>query len=110
MVETMPPKEKKKRPPHRLFGGSIFNNIEQMFKTTGNHGIEGGGYSIQVTQTPEGTKVYAKIGKNADQTKIRQQLEKKYPGATIQIEGGRPLIKEISTKPVKPEKEQEKQE
>lgn len=72
--------------------------------------MEGSGYSINVTQTPEGTKVYAKIGKNADETEIRRQLEQKYPGAKIQIEGGRPLIREISTKPVKSEKEQEKEE
>jgi hypothetical protein len=61
------------------------------------------GYSISVSQTPQGTKVYAKVGEDADVNALKKSLQKQYPGAKIEIEGGRPLIREIETKPVKEE-------
>ena len=63
----------------------------------------GSGYSISVSQTPQGTKVHAKVGKDTDVTTLRRQLEQQYLGAQIEIDGGKPLIKEIETKPVKEE-------
>jgi hypothetical protein len=63
------------------------------------------GYSISVIQTPEGTKVKAKVGKNTDVKAFRKQLEQEYPNTKIEIEGGsaKPLIREISTKTLKHE-------
>jgi len=89
-----------------LFGDSIFEETESFFNE-----FPESGYSISVTQTPEGTKVRAKIGKDADADALRRQLQQKYPNAEIEIEGGRkePLIREISTKPIKETKENKKQ-
>jgi len=86
-----------------LFGGSLFEDLDKLF----DEEIENSGYSISVTQTPEGTKVYAKVGKNTDVNALRRQLEQQYPGAQIEIEGGRPLIREISTKSIKEEDKEE---
>lgn len=58
------------------------------------------GYSISVTQTPQGTKVHVRAGKGVDVNTLRRQSERQYPNAQIEIEGGRPLIREISTKPI----------
>jgi len=65
---------------------------------------------VSVTQTPEGIKVHVKVGKDTDVNALRQKLQRQYPNAEIEIEGGKPLIREISTKSVeeKDEKEQEK--
>ncbi|MBA7559459.1 hypothetical protein ES708_01073 [subsurface metagenome] len=62
---------------------------------------------MNVVQTPEGTKVQVKVGKEVNVNTLRKQLQQKYPGAKIEIEGGEsePLIREISTKPIKKEKE-----
>jgi len=79
-----------------LFGDSIFNEMKSFSE---------GGYSISVVQTPKGTKVRAKVGKDTDVTMLRKQLQQQYPNAEIEIEGGRkePLIREISTKSLKKE-------
>jgi hypothetical protein len=63
------------------------------------------GYSISVTQTTEGTKVRAKVGKDTDVNMLRKQLQEQYPNAEIEIEGGKkePLIREISTKTLQKE-------
>ncbi|MEM3597154.1 MAG: hypothetical protein QXJ53_03390 [Candidatus Bathyarchaeia archaeon] len=81
-----------------LFGTSIFEDFPE--------GLEGG-YSISVVQTPEGTKVKAKVGKDVDVNAIRRQLQREYPNAQIEIEGGKtePLIREISTKTLRKENE-----
>jgi len=96
------PSKKRKSLIDELFGGSIFEDFEKLFE----EGMEESGYSISVTQTPEGTRVYAKVGKDTDVNALRRQLEQQYPGAQIEIEGGQPLIREISTKPVEEEKEE----
>lgn len=61
-----------------FFGGSLFKDMEKMLE-----GMEGGrsgtGYSIQVTQGPGGTEVYAKAGKNTEVTSLRKQLQQQYP-------------------------------
>lgn len=62
-----------------------------------------GGYSIRVTQTTEGTKVYARVEKGTDANELRRQLQRQYPNAQIEIEGGEPLIREISTKSIEGE-------
>jgi len=84
-----------------LFGRSIFEGTEGVFNE-----FPESGYSISVTQTPKGTKVCAKVGKDTDVNALRRQLQQKYPNAEIEIEGGRkePLIREISTKTLKEEK------
>jgi outer membrane translocation and assembly module TamA len=78
-----------------LFGSSLFDETEKLFEE-----FPTSGYSISVVQTPEGTKVKAKVGKNTDVNALRKQLERQYPNARIEIEGGKkePLIREISTK------------
>jgi hypothetical protein len=83
-----------------LFGGSLFGETKSFPET---------GYSISMVQTPEGTKVKAKAGKNTDISAFKKQLQQKYPNAKIEIEGGsaKPLIREISTKTLKRESEED---
>ncbi len=89
-------RKKKRSIIDELFGTSIFNNTEPLFdKSTTT------GYSISVVQTPEGTKVKAKVGKNTDANALKKQLQQRYPNAKIEIEGVKPLIREISTKTIK---------
>lgn len=82
-----------------LFGRSIFDRMNKLPES---------GYSINVVQTPEGTKVRAKVGKDTDVTVLKKRLQQQYPNAEIEIEGGRkePLIREISTKSLTKEKEE----
>ena len=86
-----------------LLGGSLFNDIEPLFDE-----FSGTEYSISVVQTPEGTRVKVKAGKDVDVSMLKRQLQMQYPNAKIEIEGGReePLIKEISTKSLIEEKEE----
>jgi len=83
-----------------LFGGSMFEETETLLDE-----LPESGYSISVVQTPEGTKVRAKVGKDTDVNALKRQLQQRYPNAQIEIEGGRnePLIREISTKALKKE-------
>jgi len=97
------PSKKRKSLIDELFGDSFFEDFDKIFKS----GMESSGYSISVTQTPEGTKVYAKVGRDTDVNALRKQLEQQYPGAQIEIEGGRPLIREISTRPIEEKDEEE---
>ncbi|RLI37836.1 hypothetical protein DRO55_00315 [Candidatus Bathyarchaeota archaeon] len=87
-----------------LFGGSLFDEFDELFERFESEGSESG-YSIRVTQTPEGTKVYAKVGKNVDVGELKRRLQSEYPNAEIVIEGGKPLIREISTKDAEVEKD-----
>ncbi|MDH5482421.1 MAG: hypothetical protein OEY22_06040 [Candidatus Bathyarchaeota archaeon] len=82
-----------------LFGSSLFDEAK-LFNE-----FPESGYSISVTQTPEGTKVRAKVGKDTDVNMLRKQLQQRYPNAKVEIEGGgkEPLIREISTKFIKKE-------
>ena len=89
-------RKKKRSIIDELFGTSIFNNTESLFDKSATTG-----YSISVVQTPEGTKVKAKVGKNTDTNALKKQLQQQYPNAKIEIEGGKPLIREISTKTLK---------
>lgn len=79
--------------------------MEELFKDFSEDTFTNG-YSISVIQTPEGTKVKAKVGKDTDVNTLRKRLERQYPNAKIEIEGGKqePLIREISTKPLREEK------
>jgi len=93
-----------------LLGGSPFQDFDKVFEDFEKGEGRESGYSISVSQTPQGTKVYAKVGRDTDVNALRRQLQQQYPGAQIEIEGGQPLIREISTRPVKEEeKEEEKQ-
>jgi hypothetical protein len=95
------PHKKKHSIIDELFGGSIFNDTESLFDKSPETG-----YSISVVQTSEGTKVKAKVGKNTDANALRKQLQQQYPNAKIEIEGGKPLIREISTKTLKHKNEE----
>jgi len=95
-------RKKRKSLIDELFGRSLFEDFDSMFEK----GTESSGYSISVSQTSQGTKVHAKVGKDTDVNALRRQLEQEYPGAQIEIEGGRPLIREIETKPVEEEEEE----
>lgn len=107
----MPPEKRRRRTfIDEFFGGSLFDEMDGLFKEFPESELTSG-YSISVVQTPEGTKVKAKVGKDTDANTLRKQLERQYPGAKIEIEGGKqePLIREISTKPVRKEKTDEKE-
>ena len=80
----------------------MFNEVETSFDK-----FPGSGYAISVVQTPEGIKVRAKVGKDTDVNTLRKQLQQRYPNAEVEIEGSRkePLIREISTKTLKKENE-----
>jgi hypothetical protein len=97
-------KKRRKSLIDELFGGSLLDEMNELFKEF-PEGEFSGGYSISVTQTPEGTKVKAKVGKDVDVNMLRKRLQQQYPRAQIEIEGGKqgPLIREISTKPVREE-------
>lgn len=97
-------RKRRRRIIDELFGGSIFDEFERFFSEFSSNELAGG-YSISVVQTPEGTKVKARVGKDVDVNALRRRLEQQYPGAQIEIEGGKrePLIKEISTKSIKDE-------
>ena len=86
----------------------LFESIEKSFERVGEGGVSEYGYSIQVTQGPGGTKVYVKAGRNVDVASLRRELEERYPGAEIHIEGGRPLISEISEETSKEKKKSKK--
>jgi len=51
--------------------------------------------------------VKAKAGKNADANALKKRLQQQYPNAKIEIEGGKPLIREISTKTLKHKNEED---
>jgi len=89
-----------------LFGGSLSEDVGRVFNELESGREIKSGYSIRVTQTPQGTKVYAKVGKDTDVNALRRHLQQQYPGAQIEIEGGQPLIREISTKSVEEEDEE----
>jgi hypothetical protein len=91
-------KKKKKGIIDRLFEGSFFDETNDFFDAFEKE--MGSGYSISVTQTSEGTKVHAKVSGDVDVGELRRKLQQQYPNANIEIEGGKPLIREISTKPV----------
>jgi len=86
-----------------FFKGSLFDDAETLFGE-----FPETGYSINVSQTPKGTKVHARVGKDTDVNALKRQLQQRYPNAQIEIEGGKkePLIKEISTKSLKEEDEE----
>ncbi len=101
----MPTEKRRRRSPlDEFFEGSVFSDIEDFFKDFPEETFTSG-YSISIIQTPEGTKVKAKVDKDTDVNALRKQLERQCPNAKIEIEGGKqePLIKEISTKPIKEE-------
>jgi len=74
---TMPSK-KRRSVIDELFVSSIFGDTESFFENS-----EGGRYSIGVVQTPEGTKVKAKVGKNMDTEALQKKLQRQYPNAEI---------------------------
>ena len=87
-----------------LFGGSPLEDFEELFEDSEDRKRQSS-YSISVSQTPQGTKARAKAGKDTDVNAWRRQLQQQYPGAQIEIEGGQPLIREISTRQVEEDQE-----
>ena len=105
VIMSFEKRRRKKSVIDELFGSSPFGDFESFFDE-----FEGGsGYSISVVQTPTGTKVRAKVGKDTDVNALKRRLQRQYPNAEIEIEGGKsePLIREISTKPIKEEGKKE---
>lgn len=103
------PRKKRKSHIDELFGRSLFEDFDRLFEDSEEGKSRQSGYSISVSQTPQGTKVHAKVGKDTDVNALRRQLQQQYPGAQIEIEGGQPLIREISTKPVEEEDEEDRE-
>jgi hypothetical protein len=103
-------KGKRKSIIDEFFGNSVFGDVETTFEELSEGGEFGSGYSMNVVQTPEGTKVQVEVGKDVDVNTLRKQLQQKYPGAKIEIKGGKsgPLIREISTIPIEKEKGNDK--
>jgi hypothetical protein len=97
-------KKRKRSIIDEMFGGSLFDDAKLPDE------FPSSGYSISVVQTPEGTKVKAKVGKDTDTNALKERLQRQYPKAEIEIEGGKrePLIKEISTKALKKENDRKK--
>lgn len=89
---------------------SPFEEFEEMFREEAFPRFEGisTGYSIEVRQEGGKTVVHAKVGKDTDVGKFREDLEKRYPGAQIIIEGGKPLIEEVREEEKPKEKKPEK--
>jgi len=84
----------------RSFGGTLFDEMDELFE----NGTMSSGYVINVTQTPEGTKVHAKVGKSTEANELKSRLQQQYPNTQIEIEGGRSLIREVSPQLVEEKK------
>jgi len=80
-----------------FFGESLFDEWDEIFKKFENLSIPSG-YSITITQTGDKTEIHVKAGEDVDVDELKRELELKYPGAKIYIEGGRKsrMIEEIS--------------
>ena len=72
-----------------FFGESIFEDI------FGEKLPLGGGYSISIHQIGDKTVVNAKVGEGVDVEQLEKELRRKYPNAQINIEGGKPRIREV---------------
>lgn len=68
----------------KFLGGSPLESFNDVMDMKG-----GGGYSIRITQTPEGKVVKAKLSGNMNRRKVKEKLRKKHPNAKIEIEGGK---------------------
>jgi hypothetical protein len=66
-------KDKRKSFIDKLFGGSLFDEMDDVLERFGREDMSSG-YSISVKQTPEGTKVYAKVGKETNVNELGRQL------------------------------------
>jgi hypothetical protein len=80
-----------------FFGEPLFDEWDEIFKKFENLNIPSG-YSITITQTGDKTEIHVKAGEDVDVDELKRELELKYPGAKIYIEGGRKsrMIEEIS--------------
>ncbi len=94
--------DRKKR---KSFFNDIFEEFERLleegfkeFKGVENLLSEHGGYTIHIEYKGDKPVIYAKLSEDMDPKEFRKQLEKRYPGAEIMIEGGKPLIEEIHEK------------
>jgi hypothetical protein len=94
-----------------FFGESLFDEWDEIFKKFENLNIPSG-YSITITQTGGKTEIHVKAGEDVDVDELKRELELKYPGAKIYIEGGRKsrMIEEISENEEKSEKGEGKHE
>ncbi len=77
----------------------IFGDIEEEFerfeKLFQESEVGDYGYSINVIEEGGKTKVYVKAGRNVDVSELKKMLSRRYPGAEIIVEGGKPLLEEI---------------
>jgi hypothetical protein len=86
-------KRRRRRSIFDIFDFSPFEEFEKIFE--GFPKLPGTGYSITVTQSGGKTIVHAKVGRDVDVGKLREELRRQYPSAQIVIEGGKPLIEEV---------------
>ncbi len=97
-----------KRRKRSLFD-EIFGDFEEFFDMPLEGGM--GGYSIEIRSTPEGTEVHARVYGNTDPRRLREQLERMYPGAKIVIEGEEkaevPLIRRESSEHIDEQRERQ---
>ena len=80
-----------------FFGESWLKEWDETFKKFENLSIPSG-YSITITQTGGRTEIHVKASEDVDVDELKRELESKYPGAKIYIEGGKRsrMIEEIS--------------
>ena len=57
-----------------FFEDSLLSDVEEIFRRLEEEPLTEG-YSINVTQGPEGTKVYVKAGKDIDVASLRRELK-----------------------------------
>jgi len=79
-----------------FFGESWLKEWDEIFRKFENLSIPSG-YSITVTQTGGRTEIHVKASEDVDVDELKRELESKYPGAKIYIEGGKRsrMIEEI---------------
>ncbi|MEM2559999.1 MAG: hypothetical protein QXS10_03605 [Candidatus Bathyarchaeia archaeon] len=71
----MPSERKRRRSTlNEIFRGSLFNEVEEIFREFSEEGFVGG-YSISVVQTPKGTKVKARVGEGVDVNALKRRLQ-----------------------------------
>jgi hypothetical protein len=94
-------KRRRRRTIFDLFDLSPFEEFDKVFESLDKMKTFESGYSITVTQSGGKTVVHAKVGKDVDVGKVREELQMSYPGAQIIIEGGKPIIEEVKEEATK---------
>lgn len=77
---------------------SIFDVFEEIFEEPFSDTVfpVEGGYSISITQVDGKTRIHVKADRNTNIAELKKSLKQQYPNAEIVIEGGKPMIEEVS--------------